>query len=151
VCHKFSGSKYIFLILYVDDILLTTNDKKILHEIKKILSKKFEMKDLGEASFVLGIQIYRDHFRGILELSQKAYIEKVLERYDMQDCKPGNTSVAKGNKFNLSQYPKNNLEVKEMHKIPYASAVGSLMYAQVCTRPDITFIVIMLGRYLSNP
>jgi len=56
--HKFKGSTFIFLILYVDDILLATNDIGILHETKKFLSKNFEMKDLGDASFVLGIQIH---------------------------------------------------------------------------------------------
>ncbi|RVW15878.1 Copia protein [Vitis vinifera] len=61
------------------------------------------------------------------------------------------TPVAKGDKFSLNQCPKNSLESQEMQKIPYASAVGSLMYAQVCTRPDIAYIVGMLGRYLSNP
>ena len=69
----------------------------------------------------------------------------------MQDSKPGDIPVAKGDKFSHNQCPKNNHEVKEMQKIPYASAVGSLMYAQVCTRPDIAYIVGMLGRYLINP
>ncbi|KAK4856950.1 hypothetical protein QYF36_023003 [Acer negundo] len=69
----------------------------------------------------------------------------------MHDSKPGDTPVAKEDKFSLNQCPKNNLEVKEMQKIPYALAVGSLMYAQVCTRSDIAYIVGMLGRYLSNP
>ena len=58
--------------------------------------------------------------------------------------------MAKGEKFSLSQCPKNNFEIQEMQQIPYASAIGSLMYAQVCTRPDIAYIVVMLGRYLSN-
>ena len=151
VYHKFSGSKHIFLVLYVDDILLASNDIGLLHETKRFLSKKFEMKNLGDASFVLGIQIHRDRSRGILGLSQKGYIEKVLKRFGMQNSKPGDTPVAKGDKFSLNQCPKNDLEVKEMQKIPYASAVGSLMYAQVCTRPDIAYIVGMLGRYLSNP
>ncbi|KAK0586824.1 hypothetical protein LWI29_012854 [Acer saccharum] len=57
VYHKFNGSKHIFLVLYVDDILLATNDIGMLHETKRFLSKNFEMKDLGDASFVLGIQI----------------------------------------------------------------------------------------------
>ena len=149
--HKFSGSKFIFLVLYVDDILLATNDSGLLHDTKSFLSKKFEMKDLGEASFVLGIQIHRDRSRGTLGLSQKGYIEKVLQRFGMQNCKPGDTPVAKGDKFSLSQCPKTDLEIQEMEKIPYAWAVGSLMYAQVCIRPDIAFIVGMLGRYLSNP
>ena len=59
--------------------------------------------------------------------------------------------MSKGDKFNLCQCPKNDLETKEMQKIPYASVVRSLMYAQVCTRPDIAYIVGMLGRYLSDP
>ena len=55
IYHKFSGSKHIYLVLYVDDILLTTNDIGMLHETKIFLSKKCEMKDLGDASFMLGI------------------------------------------------------------------------------------------------
>ncbi|RVW60929.1 Retrovirus-related Pol polyprotein from transposon TNT 1-94 [Vitis vinifera] len=88
------------------------------------------MKDLGDASFVLGIQIHRDRSRGILGLSQRTYIDKVLQRYGMQNSKPGDTPVAKGDKFSLNQCPKNSLESQEMQKIPYASVVGSLMYAQ---------------------
>ncbi|XXG71992.1 hypothetical protein AAC387_Pa07g1189 [Persea americana] len=150
VYHKFSGSKHIFLVLYVDDILLAANDIGMLHETKRFLSKKFEMKDLGDASFVSGILIQRDRFRGIIELSQRSYIDKVLKRFGMQDSKPSDTPVSKGDKFSINQCPRTNLEVKEMQKIPYASAVGSLMYAMVCTRPDIAYIVGMLGRYLSN-
>ena len=151
VYHKFSGSKYIFLVLYVDDILLATSDARLLHETKKFLTKNFEMKDLGNASFVLGIQILRDRPRGILGLSQRTYIDKILSRFDMKDSKPRDILVAKGDKFSLKQCPKNDLERKEMQKIPYASVIGSLMYAQVCIRPDIAFIVGVLGRYLSNP
>ena len=148
---KFSGSKFVILVLYVDDILLASNDVGLLHDTKRFLSSHFEMKDLGDASYVLGIQIHRDRSRCILGLSQKAYINKVLERFNMQNCAPGNTPVAKGDKFSLGQCPKIDLERKEMENYPYSSAIGSLMYAQVCTRPDIAYIVGMLGRYLSNP
>ncbi|RVW26309.1 Retrovirus-related Pol polyprotein from transposon TNT 1-94 [Vitis vinifera] len=148
---KFSGSKFIILVLYVDDILLASSDVGLLHETKRFLSSKFDMKDLGNASFVLGIQIHRDRLRGILGLSQKAYIDKGLSRFDMSNCALRDTLVAKGDKFSLHQCPKNELEKKDMERFPYASAVGSLMYAQVCTRSDIAYIVGMLGRYLSNP
>ncbi|KAK0608854.1 hypothetical protein LWI29_037022 [Acer saccharum] len=87
---------------------------RMLHETKRFLSKNFEMKDLGDASFVLGIQIQRDRSRDILGLSQRSYIDKVLKRFGMQDNKPGDTPVAKGDKFSLNQCPKNNLKVKEM-------------------------------------
>ena len=109
------------------------------------------MKDLGEASFVLGIQIHRDRSRGILGLSQKGYIQKILERFGMQNCRPHDTPISKGDKFSLQQCPKCDIESKFMENVPYASAVGSLMYAQVCTRPDLAYIVGMLGRYQSNP
>ena len=74
----------------------------------------------------------------------------VLKRYGKYDCKLGDTPVSKEDKFSLSQCPKNYFEKNEMQKIPYTSAVGSLIYAHVCTRPDIAYIVGMPGRYLSN-
>ena len=135
----------------MDDILLASSDIGLLHNTKRFLTKNFEMKDFGNASFVLGIQIHRDRSRGILGLSQKSYIDKVLSKFGMKDCKPGDTPVAKGDKFSLNQCPKNKIEMREMQKIPYASVVESLMYAQIYTCPDIAYIVGMLGRYLSNP
>ena len=98
---------------------------------------------------MLGIQIHRNRSLGILGLSQKAYIDKVLSRFDMKNCTFGDTPNAKGDKLSLLQCPRIELE-KEIEKIPYASVIGSLIYAQVCTRPDIAYIVGMLGRYLSN-
>ena len=68
----------------------------------------------------------------------------------MSRCKSGNTLVAKGDKFSLKQCSKNDFEHKEIQKIPYTSAVGSLMYVQVCTCPNLAYIVDMLDRYLSN-
>ena len=73
---KFKNGKYIFLVLYVDDILLASNDVNLLLETKKFLSLNFDMKDLGEASFILEIEIHRDRRKRVLGLSQKAYLEK---------------------------------------------------------------------------
>ena len=69
----------------------------------------------------------------------------------MDKCSASLVPIQKGDKVSLMQYPKNDLEQKQMENIPYASVVGSLMYAQTCTRPDISFAVGMLGRYQSNP
>ena len=131
--------------------MLVTNDFGLLSETKKYLSNKFEMKDIGEASYVIGIEIFRDKSQGLLGLSQKAYINKVLERFRMDKCSASPVPIQKGDKFSLMQCPKNDMEKKQMEAIPYASVVGSLMYAQTCTRPDISFAVGMLGRYQSNP
>ena len=96
------------------------------------------MKDMGDASYVIGIKIHRDRPRGILGLSQETYINKILERFWMKDCSSSVAPIVKGDKFNLNQCPKNDFEREHMKNISYASVVGSLMYAQVCTRPDIT-------------
>jgi hypothetical protein len=148
---KVSGSKFIFLVLYVDDILLAANDQSLLHDVKKFLSNSFEMKDTGEASYVIGIEIFCDRKQGLLGLSQKAYINKILERFRMENCSAGMVPIQKGDKFSEMQCPKNDLEHKVIESIPYASLVGSLMYASTCTRLDISFAVGMLGRYQSNP
>ena len=151
IYQKVSESKICFLVLYVDDILLATNDKGLLYEVKQFLSKNFDMKDMGEASYVIGIKIHRERSRGILGLSQETYINKVLERFNMKNCSPSVAPILMGDRFDLNQCPKNDFEQELMKNIPYASAVGSLMYAQVCTRPDIAFDVGVLGRYQSNP
>ncbi|KAJ9679813.1 hypothetical protein PVL29_021660 [Vitis rotundifolia] len=148
---RVSGSSYIFLILYVDDILLASNDSDLLIETKHMLSTHFNMKDLGEASYVLGIKILRDRANGVLKLSQRTYIEKILKRFNMHNCSSTKAPIVKGDKFSKAQCPQNDDEREEMRTIPYSSVVGSLMYAQVCTRPDIAFVVGVLGRYLSNP
>jgi hypothetical protein len=71
---KIKGSMLIILVLYVDDILLVSSDKKLLFETKEFLSSNFDMKNLGDISYVLRIEIQRDRTKGVLVLSQKAYI-----------------------------------------------------------------------------
>ncbi|RDX70552.1 hypothetical protein CR513_50195, partial [Mucuna pruriens] len=93
IYHKFSGSKYIFLVLCVDDILLASSDIGLLYETKRFLMKNFQMKDHGEAYFALGIQIVRDRSQGIMRLTQENYINKILERFGMKNSKPGDSHV----------------------------------------------------------
>jgi hypothetical protein len=145
---KIKGSMFIILVHYVDDILLASSDKNLLHETKGFLSSNFDMKDLGDASYVLGIEIHRDRTKGMLGLSQKAYIEKVLKRYNMHECSTTHVPFMKGGgKLGTFQSPRNQLEINEMKSIPYASAVGSIMYIQVCAHPDLAFVTRLLGRF----
>ena len=123
VYSKFKNGKFIFLILYVDDILLASSDVNLLLETKKFLSSNFDMKDLGEASFVLGIEIHRDRRKGSLGLSQKAYLEKVLKKYSMHACKPSPAPRVKGDSFGEFQCPRNQYEIDRIKAVLYASAV----------------------------
>ncbi|XP_070013675.1 secreted RxLR effector protein 161-like [Nicotiana tabacum] len=138
------------MVIHVDDILLATNDLGLMNETKQFLSRS-DMKDLSEASFVLGIEIKKDKSHGLLGLSQRSYIESVIKTFNMQDCRPGVTPVVKGDKLSKDQCPKNKVEMRTIKDMPYACVVGCLMYIQVCTRPDIAFAVNMLGRFSSNP
>ena len=113
----------------MDDILLASNDLGMLHAIKHMLTRSFDMKDLDEAFFVLGIKIHKDRSHHTLELSQKTYIDRVLGRFNIQNCKPRDVSVVKGDKFNKDQCPKNEIERAEMNEKPFQSALGSLIYA----------------------
>ncbi|XP_061993790.1 secreted RxLR effector protein 161-like [Rosa rugosa] len=108
------------------------------------------MKDLGEASYVLGIEIKRDRKQGLLGLSQENYISKFLKRFGIETCANCEVPMSKGDKLTKNQCPKTDIEKTEMESIPYARLVGSLMYAQVCTRPDLSFAVGMLSTFQSN-
>ena len=79
----------VFLVLYIDDTPLIGNGVETLSNVKKWLVDKFQMKDLGEASYVLGIKILRDRLNKTLALSQANYIDKVLERFSMENSKKG--------------------------------------------------------------
>ena len=81
----------------------------------------------------------------------KNYIRKVVEKFNMQDANPVSTPLANHFKLSGSQCPKNEKEIKDMSKVPYASAVGCLMYAMVCTRPDLAHAVSTISKYMANP
>jgi hypothetical protein len=108
---KFKNEKFIFFVLYVDDILLASSDVHLLLEIKGFLSSHFDMKDLDEASYVLGIEIRQDRRKGVLVLSQKSYIEKVRKKFNMHKCNLTPTPIVKGVKFGKFQCPKNQYEI----------------------------------------
>ncbi|KAL4351912.1 hypothetical protein GQ457_06G010610 [Hibiscus cannabinus] len=151
VYKKFSGSIISFLILYVDDILIIGNDVPTLQSIKTWLSSCFSMKDLGEAAYVLGVKIYRDRSRGLLGLSQSTYIDKVLKWFSMEESKRGFLPMRLGNSLSKEMCPSTPQERERMSQIPYASAIGSIMYAMICTRPDLSYALSMTSRYQANP
>ena len=109
------------------------------------------MKDLGESSQILGIKLLRDRQKRMLGLFQASYIDQFLARFSMQDFKKGFVPFRVGSSLSANQRPKTPAETERMREIFYASAVGSLMYAMLYTRPDICFVVGMFSRYQSDP
>ena len=134
----------------MDDILLIRNDIFILTSVKRWLSKEFSMKDLEKASYILVIKVYRDRSKKMLDLSQKLYIEKVLKRFSIENFKRGLLPLRHGINFSNIMCPTTSKKVQCMSRIPYVSAIESLMYAMLCTRPDIVLAVSVTSRYQSN-
>ncbi|GJW18915.1 retrotransposon protein, putative, ty1-copia subclass [Tanacetum coccineum] len=151
VYQKASGSNVTFLILYVDDIIIMGNHIPSLQSVKNYLGKCFSMKDLGEAAFILGIKIYRDRSKRLIGLSQNAYMDKILKRYKMDNSKRGHIPMQERLDLNKSQGAQTPKEVNRMENVPYASAVGSIMYAVRCTRHDVAFAQNLTSRFQQNP
>ena len=147
---KFSDDDFIILLLYVDDMLIIGHDSSKIDRLKRELSKSCAMKDLGSAKQILGMKISRDRKNRKLWLSQESYIEKVLERFNTSKAKAVCSPLAGHLKLSSKQCPTSEKDMKEMSKVPYASAVGSLMYAMVCTRPDIAHAVGVVSQFLTN-
>ena len=147
VYKKASGSALVFLVLYVDDILLIGNNIQMLETVKSSLRKSFSMKDLGEATYILGIKIYRDRSKRLIGLSQDTYIDKVLKKFNMQDSKKVFLPMSHGVSLCKSQRPSTPDEQEKMNVIPYATAIGSIMYTMLCTRPDVAYALSVASRY----
>ena len=148
---RFGVDDFVILLLYVDDMLVSGPNKVRIEELKAQLAREFEMKDLGPANKILGMQIHRDRNNRKIWLSQKNYLKKILRRFNMQDCKSISTPLPVNFKLSSSMCPSNEAERMEMSRVPYASAVGRLMFAMICTRPDIAHAVGVVSRYMANP
>jgi len=100
---------------------------------------------------MLGIRIYRDRPKRILALSQESYIDKIVDRFGMKDSKRGFLPMGHGITLSKTHCPTTPKNTERMSKIPYASAVGSIMYAMMCTRPDVSYALSMTSRFQGNP
>ncbi|MCO5602353.1 hypothetical protein L7F22_056484 [Adiantum nelumboides] len=118
------NGQLIMLILYVDDMLIAGHSKKDIADLKTKLKSKFDMKDLGEANHILGMRITRDRKKRLLYLSQKEYVHKVLDRFNMQKGKALSTPLPAYLKLSKNDCPKSVKKKIEMAKITYASACG---------------------------
>jgi len=131
------------MCLYVDDILIFGTSLNVIEEVKNFLSKNFDMKDLGVADVILNIKLLREGNGGVT-LVQSHYVEKVLSRFGYSDCKPLSTL------YDPSIILRKNRRIMK-DQLRYSQIIGSLMYLASATRPDSSFAVSKLSRFVSNP
>jgi hypothetical protein len=139
---KFNDCYGVIICLYVGDLLIFGTNMEGISETKKYLTSKFKMKDLKEVGTILGIKVKK--FSGGYALCQSHYIEKMLLKFQHLGIKEASTPY--DSKFKLTEN-----SGRAIAQLEYASAIGSLMYAMHCTRPDISFAVCKLSRYTNNP
>ncbi|PIL29730.1 hypothetical protein GSI_08169 [Ganoderma sinense ZZ0214-1] len=144
--YSLRGNSITTVVLYVDDLLLFGDDKNHIKTVKRTLSRQYKMTDLGAVERFLGLCFRRDRSQRVIDIDQEEYIQSVLERFQMADCNPSNTPHPSGAVLVSYDGTASDADWKR-----YQSLIGSLMYAMLGTRPDISFAITRLSRYLSNP
>jgi hypothetical protein len=139
----------VIIAIYVDDLLLAGASKPDIDKIKDSLKERFKMSDLGACHFYLGMEVIRDRPRRTLRLSQTAYLRKVLQDFGMEHCNDKITTPMETSSRLMPADP--GYEADPKFRKQYQSAVGSLMYAMLGTRPDLAFAVSVISWFSSNP
>jgi hypothetical protein len=138
----------VYLIIYVDDILVLTESMKVMLSVKKQLSKMYTVKDLGETEYFLGVKIERES--STVKLTQTSYVKSVLDRFGMLECKPAQTPTSDPVSLMIKQ-PRSEAEVSQMKDVPFREAIGSVLCLAVRTRPDIAVAVSILSKDVLEP
>ena len=139
---KTKGDSMVILLVWVDDILIATNDERSLKEIKDKIKSSFKVTDFGKLSYFLGIQFSFD--QDSIRMDQSRYIEKILSRFGMADCKAQKTPCEMKLQFSEQALPFEDNSL-------YREVIGNLIYLMTSTRPDIAFVVTKLSQFLVNP
>jgi hypothetical protein len=133
------------LSIYVDDILIIGKRSNV-DQVKIMIKEKFKCKDLGPVKSILGIEVLRNRKESTTLLLQRGYIEKVLSKFKLKDCKPKPTPMTPGSQQILTEIQDHS----ESSEAPYRQAIGALLYLSIATRPDISYSVTTLSQYVNN-
>ena len=151
VFYRRKGATLIIVLVHVDDCTIAGTSITLILRFKIEIAKFVTITDLGELHWILGIEVKRVRENRQIHLSQRSYIESMLRRYGFDDIKPVSLPMETSIRLTSAQSPSTTQEIAHMRNIPYHEAVGSLMYASLGTRPDITYAVQTVSRFSKNP
>ena len=146
--HQHRGGGQLIVVLYVNGITIMSSSLENVKQLKEKLSLHYEMTDLREIQSYLGMHIYRDCSQRCIEVDQSRYIKSILDRFGMADANPHPTPFPTGADVHRV---KNTAQATQVEIKQYQSLIGSLLYVQIGTRPDISFAVSQLAQYTANP
>ena len=151
VFFKREGNSLIIVLVHVDDCTIVAMSQSLIIKFKIEIAKHVGITDLGELHWILGIEVRRVREERIIFLSQRSYLESILRRYGLEELKPVALPMETNMRLTSAQSPSTTEEFARMRNVPYHEAVGSLMYASLGTRPDITYAVQSVSRFSKNP
>lgn len=143
---RLDGGDTLIILVYVDDMALFGSLPAIKH-FKDLIGTRYKYTDMGEIEQFLGLHIHRDRTKKTITINQLRYIRTVIERFDMDNCRPSLTPMVHGTK--LIANPSPNSDSQRTSR--YQSMVGSLMYAMLGSRPDLSFAINKLSQFGANP
>jgi Reverse transcriptase (RNA-dependent DNA polymerase) len=151
VFHTKEEGKLLILAIHVDDCTFTGPSRRLLEAYKEKINAKYSITNLRPLHWLLGIKVERDCKLWVIWLSQTSYINSIIGQFSLNDAKPVTTLMEPRATYSCTECPTNPANIDRMKWIPYHEAIGSLMYASVATRPDITFSISTLSQFLDNP
>jgi hypothetical protein len=146
---KFSDNNLSIIALYVDDLIVIGPHDERTESLKTKLGEKYQVKCLGVINEFLGISFKMDS--GVLSMNLEKYIDKMLTKFKMTECKPVSNPGDKSVSLNRDQCPKTDEEQRAMKNVPYRELIGSLLFATTTLFPEINCAVSMLSEFLNNP
>jgi reverse transcriptase-like protein len=148
---KRENGNYTITDTYTDDIFGASNTDDEIRRQKDEIGRVWEIKDVGETEYFLGMRVQQDLNLGTIRLTQCPYWEHVLNRFGLDNVTPRNVPLPPGSILDSNMSPKTDSEKKVMNDKPYRSILGSIMWGQLATRPDLSFSVSLLARFQANP
>ncbi len=144
-------SEYTVTDTYTDDVFGASKTDAEIKRRKEEIGREWEIKDVGENEYFLGMRVQQNLAKGTIRLTQRPYWEHVINRFDLKHVPPRNTPLPMGIVLDNDMSPKTESEKKEMVEKPYRPVLGSVMWGQLATRPDLSFAVSLLSRFQANP
>ena len=145
-----SDSTFSLIFLWVDDIIIGSTLAR-MQSIKDSVALHFQITDLGQATYFLGLQFERNTSNKHIFIHQSKLISSVISQVQLLDASPVPVPMDPYSKLSISDCPADAAQKLAMTQFPYRSVIGSLLYLSLCTRPDISSAVNILSRYVSNP
>uniref|UniRef100_A0AAV1ULL7 CCHC-type domain-containing protein n=1 Tax=Peronospora matthiolae TaxID=2874970 RepID=A0AAV1ULL7_9STRA len=141
----------IFVALYVDDLVIASNNDELLKSTKKALGDRFDMTDLGNLKYFLGMEVDHDFTVGTISIRQSKFAKNILEKFGMEHSNPVKTSKETGLNLTRSMCEGGCKHKDMMANVPYRNAVGCLMYLMEGTRLDLAAAVGVISQFVADP